>query len=329
VIVWKKDKTRPWSSKGRMRRTFEFVLLLTKGDEFKYYVDRVRDPVRLERWWVQYPERYNPEGKVPTNVWDLPIPTQGSWANTAIQHACPLPPDLVERALLLSTDPGDVVLDPFAGSGVVVAESERLGRRGIGVELVGQHVKAFRKVVRPEILNRRGRDELAERQKQSRQLQDKILKLRTLKYPRVLLKQLEKSRPDLPMPDLAVALSGHSDPSVLREPFKLIDSTTIFVHQGSDAQRVELQNVIKELSTREPASKFGIAGDVLVVPDSELVRLTGGRRLYYYPDGRTWMAECEVDHADVLYLARFARWRRLPPIIGDVEVRERPRSGVN
>ncbi len=137
VIVWEKDKTRPWSSRGRLRNSFEYVLFFVKSSRFKYYVERLREPLALKRWWVRYPERYNPEGKAPSNVWRAAIPVQGSWANTAIQHACPLPPDLVERMLLLSTDLGDVVLDPFAGSGVVVAEAERLRRRGVGVELGG------------------------------------------------------------------------------------------------------------------------------------------------------------------------------------------------
>ena len=66
---------------------------------------------------------YNPHGPVPTNVWDIPIPVQGSWKTPAIAHACPLPPDLIERLVFISTDPGDVVFDPFAGTGVVVAEA--------------------------------------------------------------------------------------------------------------------------------------------------------------------------------------------------------------
>jgi DNA modification methylase len=328
IIVWKKDKARPWSTRGRLRRTFELVLLLTKSDDYKYEVDRIRDPVRLKRWWVQYPERYNPQGKIPTNVWEIPIPTQGSWRNTAIQHACPLPPDLVERAILLSSDPGDVVLDPFAGSGVVVAESERLGRRGIGVELVSRHVDAYSTVVRSEILQRRGRDELAERIEQSSQLQDRILKLRVLKYPRVLLQQLTKKRPDLPLPLMAATLSGNAGPSVLRQAHQVIDSTTVFLHEGSEEERNELQLALKEISLREPASKFGIFAEILVAGEAEMLHLLSQRpRLYYYPNGRTWMAITEVDLADVSYLARFARWSYLPPIIGDVEVRETPQLG--
>src|SRR5439155_7245663 len=136
IIIWEKNKTLPWSGRGRLRNAFEYVLLFVKSESFKFHVDRVRDRVRLEQWWVKWPERYNPLGKVPTNVWRIPIPVQGAWKNTDVEHMCPLPPDLVERLILLSSDPGDVVFDPFAGAGVVVAEAQRLGRRGLGIELV-------------------------------------------------------------------------------------------------------------------------------------------------------------------------------------------------
>jgi DNA modification methylase len=71
-----------------------------------------------------------------------------------VKHACPLPPRLVERLILLSTDPGDVVLDPFAGSGVVVAEAERQGRLGLGLEIVERHIDEYQRILRPEVLER-------------------------------------------------------------------------------------------------------------------------------------------------------------------------------
>ncbi len=33
----------------------------------------------FKEWWVKYPERYNPKGMLPTNIWEFSIPTQGSW----------------------------------------------------------------------------------------------------------------------------------------------------------------------------------------------------------------------------------------------------------
>jgi hypothetical protein len=50
-------------------------------------------------------------------------------------HLCPLQFDIVDRAIVQMSNPGDVVLDPFAGLGTVPYCAIKLGRKGIGVEL--------------------------------------------------------------------------------------------------------------------------------------------------------------------------------------------------
>ncbi len=327
TMIWKKDKTLPWSGRGRLRNTFEYVLFLVKSETFKYHIDRLRDPVQLEEWWVRYPERYNPQGKVPTNLWEVPIPVQGSWANTSIQHACPLPPDLVERMLLLSTDPGDVVFDPFAGSGVVVAEAERLGRRGLGVDLVDRHVRAYHQVVRPEILQRRGRDELVERMDRGAKLKELILKLRAMKFPRVLLRELAKNYPHIRRPLLAVAQVGSE---LTLEPFngKLIECSITVVQDASLEERDETQRLLKEMTMKKPASKFGVTGEVRVISPGELTESVSVREDWYlYPDGRTWWFECGVACSEMTWIAKRCEQDRTPPIFGNVPLQERPRTG--
>lgn len=51
------------------------------------------------------------------------------------EHPCQLPIHLLERIILMSTDPGDVVLDPFLGTGTTAIAARQLGRRFIGIEL--------------------------------------------------------------------------------------------------------------------------------------------------------------------------------------------------
>lgn len=51
---------------------------------------------------------------------------------------------LAESVILHTTEPGDLVLDPFAGYGTTLSVAERLGRRAIGVELVAEHVEIAR-----------------------------------------------------------------------------------------------------------------------------------------------------------------------------------------
>jgi DNA modification methylase len=50
-------------------------------------------------------------------------------------HICPLPLDIVERVIEMYSNPGDVVLDPFAGLFTVPYCAIKLGRRGMGFEL--------------------------------------------------------------------------------------------------------------------------------------------------------------------------------------------------
>jgi DNA modification methylase len=53
----------------------------------------------------------------------------------AVNHICPLPFDITERAIRLYSNPGDLVLDPFLGLGTVIYSALKLGRRGYGTEL--------------------------------------------------------------------------------------------------------------------------------------------------------------------------------------------------
>lgn len=323
VIIWKKDKTLPWSGRGRLRNTFEYVMLFVKTATFKYYLDRIREPTELKEWWVRYPERYNPIGKAPGNVWEIPIPVQGSWRNTSIDHMCPLPADLVERLLLLTTDPSDVVLDPFAGSGVVLAEAERLRRRPIGIELIKRNVTDFQRKVRPEMLSRDG-DGVEKRAKESAWLEDVILKLRALKYPRVLLQQLAKQRPAQPLPQLAAVLvSSGAKPQING---KLVSAKVVFLLEDREEKGQLLRQALMELASRPPASKFGVDAQILVVGKKECRRLLGRRSLYLYLNGKTYSADRKIGPQKLIEFATSSPARGVfPPIASNVEVHEHPR----
>jgi len=63
-------------------------------------------------------------------------------------HPCQMPEAVLERIIRVASNPGDVVLDPFAGSGTTLAVAKRLGRRWIGFELSKKYAAAARKRVR-------------------------------------------------------------------------------------------------------------------------------------------------------------------------------------
>ena len=270
VIIWDKTKTLPWSAKGNLRNTFEYVLFFSKDSSFKYYIDRIREPIELKHWWVKYPERYNPRGKDPSDIWRIPIPTQGSWSNGFLRHFCPFPPALVERIVELTTDRGDVVLDPFAGSGVVVGQAHCMGRRALGFELNGEYVSAFRNRILPEI-ERRWQVRLETRKAISasrRTLTHRIQLLRKLKFPylaiREVVRHLElESAQGLGLNTLfsiSKPRSGTASKGRARR-FLSIDMHVV-LDDGTSASI--LKQALADVTATAPLSNFGIDVDLHV-----------------------------------------------------------------
>lgn len=60
------------------------------------------------------------------------------------EHPCQLPVPLLERLILMSTDEGDVVFDPFVGTGTTAVAAKQLGRKYIGIELDPTYVAISR-----------------------------------------------------------------------------------------------------------------------------------------------------------------------------------------
>ena len=59
----------------------------------------------------------------------------GTFKERAGWHGCQMPEQLLGRIIRVLVEPGDLVLDPFAGSGTTLAVAKKLGRRFIGFEL--------------------------------------------------------------------------------------------------------------------------------------------------------------------------------------------------
>lgn len=83
------------------------------------------------------PKQYSTT-KVPGNVWTFPR-VRYRMAEYE-EHPTQKPEALLERIILASSNPGDLVLDPFAGSFTTGAVAQRLGRRFIGIERVEEYV---------------------------------------------------------------------------------------------------------------------------------------------------------------------------------------------
>jgi len=319
VIIWQKDRTLPWSNGTRLRNSFEYVLLLVKGAHPKYRLDRLREHADLKEWWVRFPERYNPNGKAPPNVWYIPIPKQGAWGDGEVDHACPLPPELVRRLVLLSSDEGDIVFDPFAGSGVVIAEAERLGRLGIGAELVDRYVDEFHRIIRPEILTRAGGATVNGTLPTTSA--EQLVKLRILKLPVVLMRSAAKQRGQVAWPLAVLVL-----PTKKRlTPERYGAAKLVFIVEGTTEQRKAYAKTLQMLAKKAPASKFGIDCELSVIAPSTLKRRVAGRRIYLYKNGSTSRAAEVVPHTNLLAKLEEARSHSVPPVLSSIHVDVAPR----
>lgn len=104
------------------------------------------------RQLVYFDARANPKGRVPDDTWilrpqDVPggFPPEGdtwyvprvcgTFKERAGWHGCQMPEQLLGRIIRACSNEGDVVLDPFAGSGTTLVVAKKLGRRYIGFEL--------------------------------------------------------------------------------------------------------------------------------------------------------------------------------------------------
>lgn len=293
IIIWKKDKTVPWSRKGSTRKIFEYVLFFTKGDEFKYYEDRVRNTHDLKEWWVRYPERYNPHGKSLEEIWEFSIPTQGAWGDGYIRHFCPLPEGLVQRIINLTTDEGDTVLDPFAGSGTVPAQSAFMKRKYLGFEINQKYIDMFDVYLKKNLEKKTSIYELEKKSINENSFSETIIKLRILKFGRVLTKKLSSSGIDvskilIEKGDSKLKENHH----IVSAVYKILVDKTIFSHN--------LEEIIDKQISIPPLSKFGITANFEIFEQlDDFVKNAPCSQLFVYAKNNTHQYVSEISKKDI------------------------------
>ena len=147
LIIWKK-KTSAVPAMKRYGKHYQIIAFGTKGKSPRLF-NRLRiDPPLPASYKYQ---REN--GMFVTDVWDdIREMTSGYFAgdealydaqgNRAHKQQSPI--QLLIRIILSSTNPGDVVLDPFAGSGTTLVVASQLNRKSIGIELDPCNVEIIR-----------------------------------------------------------------------------------------------------------------------------------------------------------------------------------------
>jgi site-specific DNA-methyltransferase (adenine-specific) len=121
---------------GRCSRPIYYAVKNQK--RFTFNADAVTIPSARQAKYGD--KRANPAGKIMGDVWQVNR-VCGTFRERVAGVPTQLPEELVERIIGVSSNPGDTILDPFAGSGTTLAVAARMGRSGIGCELNPEYAK--------------------------------------------------------------------------------------------------------------------------------------------------------------------------------------------
>ncbi|HSQ58172.1 MAG TPA: DNA methyltransferase [Gemmata sp.] len=126
---------------------------------YTFNADAIRVPSARQTTYAD--RRANPVGKLPDDTWVLrPQETDAHFREDSdtwyvprvcgtfkerVAHPCQMPEAVLERIVRVASNRGDLVLDPFAGSGTTLAVAKKLGRRYLGVELSRVYAEGVRR----------------------------------------------------------------------------------------------------------------------------------------------------------------------------------------
>ncbi len=159
--IWHKKNCYPGKWPNRFRDSWERLLHFTIESDFKMRqnevmvpignwaesrlrnlseTDRIRDLSKNKNGFGKKVENWvGRNSAYPTNV--LHMATECGFKG----HPATFPPQLPAWFIRLFTDPGDIVLDPFAGSGTTLVVAKELNRKGIGIDLSSEYCELMRK----------------------------------------------------------------------------------------------------------------------------------------------------------------------------------------
>lgn len=128
-IVWR--YTFGPHQKKKFGRDHAHILYYVRNPKrFTFNADDIRIPSARQKLGDK---RADPRGRVPGDVWQFPRLPGNAKERTG--HPCQMPVAILERIIRVATNPGELVYDPFLGSGTTAVAAKRLGRRYAGTEI--------------------------------------------------------------------------------------------------------------------------------------------------------------------------------------------------
>ncbi|WP_210422435.1 site-specific DNA-methyltransferase [Spirosoma sp. KCTC 42546] len=131
-IIWYKPNCQPESVRDRPTQSHEYLFLLTKSEKYLYNSEAIKEDTKDKK------------GKRNARtVWEVNTEPYKE------AHFAVFPSKLVKPCILAGSNPGDYILDPFAGSGTVGEVSMALNRKFVGIELNSDYVDlAKRRIIK-------------------------------------------------------------------------------------------------------------------------------------------------------------------------------------
>lgn len=139
-ITWEREKGR--GAKRNWKNCAEDIWFFTKSSKYTFNVEKVKLRRKVRAPYKDdfgIPKDWKKEGNnnyrdtAPSNLWtDISIPFWSMPENT--DHPTQKPEKLLAKIILASSNSGEIVFDPFLGSGTAAVVAKKLGRRFVGVE---------------------------------------------------------------------------------------------------------------------------------------------------------------------------------------------------
>ncbi len=157
-VIW--HYTFGQSTKSKFARSHAHLFYWTHdAKNFTFNDMAVRIPSARQTTYAD--KRANPKGKLPDDVWSFSR-VCGTFHERVKWHPCQMPERLLERIVKVSSDPGDLVFDPFSGSGTTVVVAAQLGRKYLGTDLSAAYVCHSKKRLADTLAGKRKRTEISE-----------------------------------------------------------------------------------------------------------------------------------------------------------------------
>tara|TARA_R100001510_G_C7655792_1_gene215172 strand:+ start:592 stop:1506 length:915 start_codon:yes stop_codon:yes gene_type:complete len=157
-IIWHKPNPMPESVTDRCTKSHEYIFLLSKSDKYFYDNDAIKEKAVGERWGGNNPMNVN-NSKDRENIHNgltrersMKFETRNKRSVWSINtkpykeaHFAVFPSKLPELCIKAGSREGDIVLDPFFGSGTTGWVAQRLKRKWLGIELNQQYIEIANK----------------------------------------------------------------------------------------------------------------------------------------------------------------------------------------